>query len=523
MIRANSGMNGPWAPLGILYYIPIYISSWVFGASLLSIRVGSAIVSVATVALAYIMLRRFSSTVAAVTGSSLLAVESLQIGWGRTDVHPHGSTTWPAMLICLVTFLFLEKRTWHWLPVVVLLMALSWHQYPSGQTAFLIPVLVLIFSFCKGQLDRPQQRKMLLAVCVGCLLWALGGPFWAFIQEGRFSLLSYFSELGPRVYSLGQGEGLSLSARALSIGENALKHLWDLIQGIYFQAPYLHHQDIMMDIPSVPTRAINWFAAVFATLYLVWGIRRPGSRHFSVMVAWLLVAPLPAILSDNAFPKRASALYPALCCMAGLSLSQVFALLRKEGFHRLRILFSFLLGVSFVAWVCLTSYQWFSGERVQMGIAVDVELAQKIQDKIQPRSIIVFRVDNHYYEGKLVYLLIDKLQSSQPLVWYNYRTEDLPFSEILRDPERVVPLVMKGPYQYSWTPLDSTIAALSDVHDWNRLVVIIERRSSSREALDEIRSIYPEAERIEFGSARCGSCTFDIFVADIKPTRRPSL
>jgi 4-amino-4-deoxy-L-arabinose transferase-like glycosyltransferase len=87
--------------LGILYYIPIWIMVKIHGVTLLALRLSSAFFGVLTVPLLYWMVRRFFGVAAASVAAWLFVFDQLHIGWSRTDIHPHGVTVWPALLVCL--------------------------------------------------------------------------------------------------------------------------------------------------------------------------------------------------------------------------------------------------------------------------------------------------------------------------------------------------------------------------------------------------------------------------------------
>ena len=48
MLLANAGWHGPWAPLGLLYYLPIYPMTTFAGTTVLAVRLASALIGVLT-------------------------------------------------------------------------------------------------------------------------------------------------------------------------------------------------------------------------------------------------------------------------------------------------------------------------------------------------------------------------------------------------------------------------------------------------------------------------------------------
>ncbi len=93
ILPANAGAGGPWAPMGLLFYVPLYLSTQFFGATLLAVRFSAAAVSLATLGLLYyFVLGAYGRTAAilAATFSSSIHCRSVGVAptFTRTGSRP---------------------------------------------------------------------------------------------------------------------------------------------------------------------------------------------------------------------------------------------------------------------------------------------------------------------------------------------------------------------------------------------------------------------------------------------------
>ena len=57
MLLANIGWEGPWAPMGILYYLPFWVMTAIAGSTVLAVRLASAVIGVLTLVAVYVVVR----------------------------------------------------------------------------------------------------------------------------------------------------------------------------------------------------------------------------------------------------------------------------------------------------------------------------------------------------------------------------------------------------------------------------------------------------------------------------------
>lgn len=496
---ANAGTLGPWAPLGILYYLPMYFANKVFGISLTSVRISSGLVSCWTVALIYGFLFVINGRKAAILGSLFLVFDSLQIGWGRTDVHPHGVTAWPSIIISLLTFKAISTDQWKYYLLIVPCMALTWHQYPSGQMAFLIPMLAFLINLLVTRFKVRFWFLKGILLLVGAVLWAFGGLFAYRVAGVNFTFQQYFRSLGPR---LSNGP-LSASKEDFlyNFFNKLFIHTQEVISGIYYRIVSTFHQDILAPAFGVPTRFVCWIVATLATVALLQLIFQPKKKISIVLITALVVASLSSILSDYTYAKRSATLYAYLCAMAGIGgsifLDRIKAIFGGRFLH---FTASLLIISGFSVWLAVSSSQWFGGKIWQQGIPPQNYLDATIGKIIKPESLIIgIPNDNDNYEhGKMVFSLMNILlndpktfiHTAQP-VNNNFQWDMI--DSIIKGNRAIV----KAQYYYLWSALRDKFAYADDKKPFNEIVFILQHGKGFDRNLSTIMRKYPTKSRID--------------------------
>ena len=484
MWLANAGVGGPWAPLGMLYYVPIRLMVEVAGPTVLAIRLGSVVVSVATVAIGAVLAREIAGRWAAVLAAFLLALDPLQIGWGRTDVHPHGSTAWPALLLGFATLRMLRTGATRWFTAVAVLMAVTWHQYPSGQFAVLVPVLALLAAtvFDRRRAVGWGWRPVLVAVGLGG--WALGFSLTERLATGRWvGFADYMRRLGPRM------EGQTGVESVVAYLEHVARAGRELAEGIWIGVPRLFHQTFLPETPHLTVRALPWAAAALALVGLVALLVRPRREATWVLLALVATSTAPAVMSDLAYVKRASVLYPTLEIVVAVV---VAALVRSVSVDRPRVVRSVFTAVAAVAialWAATACHLWFSGERYPWGRPAEEVIADAVVADVGPGDLVVASFWDHYMDGKLTYLLSDVLRNDQPPpVWLITRPDGPLWPRVAADPAAAVAHVREMPWYRRWAGLDPDPRWTS-----GRVVFLIEAHDDVDAQLEAVRSACPGA------------------------------
>lgn len=494
MFFANRGVNGPWSPLGILYYLPIYFTTTFFGTNLVALRLSSAIVGLLTLPLIYILAARIGGKLSGHLATALFALNCLHIGWNRSDVYPHGSTTWPTVLMCWCLLKAYDSRSILWSSAVAILMGLSWHQYPSGQSAVAAPVIAIGWYAIANRGSLPIPRAHLALILVGIGLWVIGLPGSYYFADGRFELQNMFNLTGPRA-SWGGVESASIFTTMCVVLKTSVKHLGDVLQGLFYHQPYFFHQEWVPVVSASFARTVAWMAmpfVVFGSIVLLRQFRRFES---AIMASWLIVALMPGILSDKAYPKRLSTFYPALDIIAAIGIAALVYFISGGGRKWMRRLALSSICLAFFSYFLFLTNVWFSGRFWKYQEPSEARVAAQIAESITPGTIVIADLNRGYESGKMLYLLLDYLVAprNRPNLWLSVGTAHL--KGLVENPVRGATM-FTSTWPYLWTKLRSQVTETESFSGWSRIVFMIQAGTPTQ---------YPNDDLIALATSRCKS------------------
>jgi hypothetical protein len=476
MLLANVGWDGPWAPMGILFYLPIWAMTTVAGSTVLAVRMGSAVIGILTLVVVYVVVRDAIGRATALWSAALVSVDTLQIGWGRSDMHPHASTAWPGVLLYGATVRALTTGATRWYVAVMLLMGLSWHQYPSGQFVVIVPLIALIVHAIQNPGFLQTSRRNVMLVVAGGVLWLLGYPIAYFFAVGKVvSPLEYVARLGPRIIG-GSDQVTYAGISVMSFVVSTSRSIWDLIRGLFVEPPYIFHQTVIPEVEGLPSRALPWFVAACAVVGLAICCVRIRERWSPPLLALVAAGVLPAILSDAAWLKRASLLYLALIIVAAMPLAIITSRLSQMLGRRLRWVGAAILAVAFILWSSIWVDLWFSGRQFPYGVSAEETIFNTLDPYLEPDTLVTFCLWGDYIEGELVYLVSDALKSRQPIALYVTSHYNAEWPVLLAHPREMVKKIEPYFWYWNWLGLDDDLPKLRLHPGWSRVVYLIEHR-----------------------------------------------
>jgi 4-amino-4-deoxy-L-arabinose transferase-like glycosyltransferase len=501
MFVANQGAGGPWAPLGILYYVPIYIVTKLFGTTLIALRLSSAVVGVLSVPLVYLLASRLGGRLAGYLAAALFSLNILHIGWSRTDVHPHGVTTWPTLLLCYALLKAYDTRKLGWAGAVAFMMGLSWHQYPSGQSAVLIPLLAIGFFWITNRLSLPFSKKVCALVWCGLIVWFLGFPLGNYLADGNFRFLNPFTLTGPRAsWSAGNAPEGKFELFLL-VANSTLLHVGTVLKGLFFRQSAMCHQEWLIPPQGTLMRTVPWLEMpfVFMGLALLWRYR--ARFETAVMVGWLVAAILPGVLSEQAYPKRLSTFYPALDIVAALALATLVYYREERGRLGKWLMTATISGV-ILGFLSLATHFWFSGRFWRYGEPGDVQATAKLAQAIRPDTILVEYMPEGYDRAKYLFLLVDTLTQPErrPNRWLLASSDQA--TALLADP-RGGRDAMSRSWVYNWTRLRDQRDESLTYNGWKRVVFLLQTPAPHYRVDEKIleaastRCAHPKIEHVD--------------------------
>lgn len=497
ILYANRGYNGPWSPLGVLYYLPIYLTTSFFGTTLLALRLSSAIVGIATIPLVFLLANRIAGRSAGILAAALFSLNCLHIGWSRTDIHPHGVTTWPTILMCLFLLRAAETKKLVWALGVACMMGLSWHQYPSGQSAVIIPVLAVLFSFVVNRGRLPLRWPQLILIAAGVVLWVLGLPLSYYPVDGQWKFLNPFTLTGPRALWGAEQPITSSWQMALYVIMKALGHLWDFMQGVFFKVPYLFHQEWLPNTPPFLSRSVPWFVVSLAMTAVALLLARCRRFEAAVLFSWGVAALLPGVLSEHAYPKRLSTVFPLIDILAGVTFGFMCEYLRRCRFRGFDILGKALAVVTIAVFTLYSNFIWFSGAFFRYGEPPELAMASELKRAIPPKTIVIAGLGGGYEPGKFLYLMLDHLAApaKRPNLFALVSNGGL-LSIVSQKTLDLDQIAISLPY--TWTKMRDQVTESLSYRDWENVTFII---------LETLHNNPSNTEAIALAQAMCANPT----------------
>ncbi len=493
-VLANRGY-GPWAPLGLLYYVPIWFTTTLFDTTLLALRLSSSIVGVITIPAIYFLARRIAGREAALLAAMFVALNNQHIGWGRTDVHPHGVTTWPAALLCIVFLRAVEKkRIFDWL-LVVLCMGLTWHQYPSGQSSVAIPIFASAIYFFVNGFKLPFRLSSLTWLALGAMLWFIGLPLSYWYASGEFSIDNPFNLTGPRAVWGGLEQNSGTFDRMLIVIETAISHFGKVIEAIFFRARHIFHQDFLAEVPDMAPRSYPWLLAPFMFVSFIMLVRTAYRIEVAVLLGWIIAAIAPGIFSEQAYPKRLSTLFPALDIVGAIGIVIALHYIRRGGSKIRDLLAGLAIALGLFYYTAFEARQWFNGQKPRYGEPPEVQAVKDLSTHIPPGSVVIADLSGGYYMGKITYLILDYLTNPQnrPNLWFIPAGDNL--RAYVENPKMA--LKFQDSWAYQCTKLREQIDETAAVSDWKRVVFVVQDKPANEDP--------NSAAKIEMVKQRCNN------------------
>jgi hypothetical protein len=481
--RANMGDDGPWSPFGLIYYVLVYIPTKLFGYNVLSMRFGSTVPAMIIFTLMYFFVRDIAGRGAAIATVMVLAIDAKQISWGRYE-FPHIATSMTAVAIVWLTYRTFAYKSLIYPAALSIFMGLCFHQYPSGQTAVAIPWLYLMYLLIfKREHSWRFYGVRLGFLILGVAFWYYGSSLAYYLAYDTWSSPNLTKRFDSRVAWKSPEGSKSLyslvSFMVPLILQNARELFGSMVYALELGMP---PQDMVPTFSHVTSRTLFLLAPAFILVTTIYFIRNLRWNQGALLMAWVIAAAAPCLLSNQGYPRRAATIFPAFLCMAGIGYwlcRTMLADIWGKPWRRLAP----CLEVPIAACLVLASvHQWFSTRTMRIAEPGDLEVCRTIGKMIQPGTLMFFDYDHHYMPGRMTYLLLDYLDKpeNRPVSWAVINSVHPVFKPSVENP-RVAPKLIKRSIEYRWSKLRHHIPEIENFNDWKKLIFISERMPTTKD------------------------------------------
>ena len=485
--QINAGGDGPWSPFGWLYYLPVWFFTRTCGTTLLSIRLVSAVIGFLTLPLLFGLLRRMAGTFEALLGTLLLAFGLTDLYWSRTDIFPYHAPGTFAILIAWAAYRAVTAERTRDFAACALLMALSYHQYPSGQTLFLVPLGAWAGrALLTGGFLRRTWKKALLLL-LGAALWGGGIGINNLIATGTLRFGNPFAlNPGKTLWSVPLPEP-GLGPRARFLAESATRAAGVVVRTEFVRvvpSGFPHHEAIPA-FPGLPTRHVAAPLAVLLSLgvvLLVIRVRRPESL---VLLSWIVAGALPGLLAEFPATRRIASLFPAFAAVAALAGGAILrAAMEAAGRRAGRILAAATLILLFAGLAAVTGFLYL-GPRP--GVPPSVATADAVRGELASGTLAIFEADyGEYLTTEVAFQLLDHLNAGP-------RPPHFRIAQFLDWPVIAFrPAPVFSTWLYRYTLLRGRAAELAAGPPPERITYLVQETDARREKRELLSQLYPD-------------------------------
>lgn len=504
---------------GIAHLLPGPLLLGLLGTSVYSIRLLSALFGFIAIPLMYWLGRRLAGFGGAVTAAALLIVAPDQLFWSRAETGGFAPVAVHALITIHLALWLARRFSLGALVAMVLWMPVSRYVYAPCWVLLAVPGLLYAHAvvFTRGAWRKAWYVVPLLAG--GVALWIVslsvlqslatgepyrfvhpamlfGAPAWRRVNEPAFQDAGVLDLI--RLQLLGMIAKMGTVVGGLWHGDREMFSVW-------FWRGCLADGHLTVLNGSV--------AALFA-LGLGYLAGQVQSRRAFLLLAWPALGLLPALMSDEAAPRRLSLLLPAVCVIGAVFVAAAAAIVRANGGRRLAAVTTGLLGFG-VAAACATSLA--SHFDMRTGESWVPHFIRSTRPLFERGDLIVHNLDRRIYP--IVFGNLDRFLAAPPCV-----------TEIGDDWMRtaVQPTCDFNGLLYELTIPPERRRALRETYMPPRISFLLQERPESRVSVDLLRRLYPGARvrHDRFADAEAGiltMTTLTVEMSEVAALRLPSV
>lgn len=321
---------------GLYVYLTVP-SILVFGLNEFAVRLPSALFGIISVWLIYLIVRRlFQKENLALISSFIAAVTPWLIYFSRGAWEVNVSLT--LTLAGILFFLkFLEDEKYIYLSVISFALTLICYQGAKLATGI---VVLLLFAIYFKRIVKIEPEKIIIAITLGLLVSSPILLSFTSGQTGRLEVFSVFSYRRPQEYLkaiLGQGNekvgDLSyylFHSEVMNFKRGIMGRYFNHFSGrfLFFEGDWSNPRH---SAPNSGMLLVTDIILLLAGTYAV--IRSKLSKEHWFIILWLLLAPLPSVLSrDQVHAVRSMNMVVPLIIVLAFGLNQILETIGKNKF-----------------------------------------------------------------------------------------------------------------------------------------------------------------------------------------------
>ena len=503
MMRRALRAEDPFISQGLAWYAIEHVWTAFFGTSFAAGRVLQASVSFMVVPLLYGFIRRLAGPGPAFLGAALAALSPVEIGWSRSEyLFPYASAY--AIVIAWTTLAAGESPRRMTLIVLSLEMAIGALVYPAARLLPVLPLVYLPFRW-RGTSGTMMGRPSRLSLAAGALLFLVTPLALRWMVAGRIGSVDLLLVDSGGMSLWARTEGLGALSRVLVWLGGLASNVLSLARSLFV----LCQDSWSTQVSSLaPKTLLSPVTSTFLAAGVVVALQRRRPRDLLV-VLWIVLALLPALLSEETDARRFCAVFPAFAVLAATTAVEFLRAIEHDpGRRRPRLLRAGLIAAVVAGEALLRTGLYFDKPQGRPNACL---VARGLRAALTPGTLLVVDLKYRYwdfFEGKLFLELFDLLVSEKGRVVWVAPTENL---VSFVDRPRADPDAISG----------TALGRLPSAVPWDRVVFVLRDAPEGAALLARIAEHHPasRAVRWSFGSdPDCGG----IFVVEAPRPPEPA-
>ncbi len=317
---------------GMMHFFPKTILFDMFGVSIYTLRLSGVLFGVAAIPLMYWLVRRIAGVGPAVVATLLIIAEPEQLFWSRTENTYFAPLATAALVSAHLGLWMVQRFSLGSVLAAAIWMPFCRFLYTAGVVIFAYPLV--LFGHALLCVRGAWRKAWYVAPILGggLALWIFSFSIvCASVANWKWSFKDPVNIYGAPAWTrLGAFRDASwpqlVRLQAGSMAEN----LGVAVKNMTYSVPGYSHWCERADLSPTHKTTVNVGLAVISALGLGYLLGQIHDRRGFALLAWVGLALLPGIMSDEPADRRITLVFPALDAVAAVMLGVIVRLVRSR-------------------------------------------------------------------------------------------------------------------------------------------------------------------------------------------------
>ena len=421
ILKTARDEHGQYLPLAFKsigdYKMPLYIYLTtipikLFGLNDFSIRFWSALAGVVSVVAVYYLTKELTKKPkAAILASALLTFNPWAIFYSRIGFEANLALAFFLVGLCLINR-GLKQKSWFFFGLITFLLAFLTY----SSSLIFIPLFLAIFLFFnRSKLKKPHFIFLIIFVVFGLTifksLWAISSQKSSITIFSDPATIDYYNQTRTAIYQVNPVLARTWWNKYVFFTRIATKNYLKTFTPKFLLTQGGGHP--WHQIPGVGN--FYYLEIFFAIIGLFWLIKSKHKNLKAILLAWLLLAPLPsAITIDAPHSTRTLHLLPIILILASLGVTAIRKKFKLKKSLLVLIFALYFINLSYAGYRYLITYPKNLPRQIPVGLK---ESLQFIKNKNLTGQTFLTNIHDSTYLYPLIYTQFDPVTFQTQATW----------------------------------------------------------------------------------------------------------